>query len=87
MPSALAGYFACLIAVVFFGTNFVPVKRVAIGDGVFFQVGLYLMIPYDNLIFIIFFYFKVYNVQCDFHHIAPHLRDSKFPPVSCKIWD
>ena len=37
MANLALGYVACLIAVVFFGTNFVPVKRVAIGDGVFFQ--------------------------------------------------
>ena len=37
MANALLGYFACLVAVTFFGTNFVPVKRIAIGDGVFFQ--------------------------------------------------
>ena len=33
-----AGYLACLIAVVFFGSNFVPVKRVPTADGVFFSL-------------------------------------------------
>ena len=32
------GYLACLVAVVFFGSNFVPVKRVATADGFFFSL-------------------------------------------------
>ena len=35
--SPVIGYLACLVAVVCFGSNFVPAKRIAIGDGVFFQ--------------------------------------------------
>ena len=32
------GYFACFVACVFFGSNFVPVKRVPTGDGMFFSL-------------------------------------------------
>jgi len=32
------GYAACFVAVVFFGSNFVPVKRVATADGMFFSL-------------------------------------------------
>jgi hypothetical protein len=32
------GYLACLIAVVFFGSNFVPVKKVPTADGMFFTL-------------------------------------------------
>ena len=35
--SAAAGYFGILVTVAFFGSNFVPLKRLKIGDGVFFQ--------------------------------------------------
>lgn len=35
--SAVLGYIACLIAILCFGSNFVPIKRVQIGDGVFSQ--------------------------------------------------
>lgn len=35
--SAALGYGACLIAILCFGSNFVPIKRVQIGDGVFSQ--------------------------------------------------
>jgi hypothetical protein len=31
------GYLGLLIVVLFFGSNFVPLKRIKIGDGVFFQ--------------------------------------------------
>ena len=31
------GYVACLVAVLFFGTNFVPVKKYETGDGMYFQ--------------------------------------------------
>lgn len=32
------GYVACFVAVIFFGSNFVPVKRVATADGMFFSL-------------------------------------------------
>ena len=32
------GYIACFVAVIFFGSNFVPVKRVATADGMFFSL-------------------------------------------------
>lgn len=32
------GYAACFVAVLFFGSNFVPVKRVATADGMFFSL-------------------------------------------------
>ncbi len=35
--SELLGYAALAIAVLFWGTNFVPVKKFDAGDGVFFQ--------------------------------------------------
>lgn len=35
--SDVAGYCAALVAVMFFGSNFVPIKNVKTGDGVFFQ--------------------------------------------------
>lgn len=31
------GYICCLIAVIFYGSNFVPVKKYSTGDGMFFQ--------------------------------------------------
>jgi hypothetical protein len=34
----LVGYSACLVAVLLFGSNFVPVKRVATADGMFFSL-------------------------------------------------
>jgi hypothetical protein len=36
-PSTSIGYLACIVAVVCFGSNFVPAKRITMGDGVFFQ--------------------------------------------------
>jgi len=36
MPSA-TGFVAALVSILFFGSNFVPVKSIEIGDGVFFQ--------------------------------------------------
>ena len=35
--SEASGYVAVLVATVFFGSNFVPVKRYETGDGMFFQ--------------------------------------------------
>eukprot|EP01137_Pigoraptor_chileana_P016558 Opistho-2@73499 len=35
--SALKGYLAAVVAVLFFGSNFVPVKKFDTGDGMFFQ--------------------------------------------------
>lgn len=32
------GYLACLVAVVFFGSNYVPVKRAPTADGAFFSL-------------------------------------------------
>jgi hypothetical protein len=37
MSETVVGYVACLVAIVSFGSNFVPAKKVDIGDGVFFQ--------------------------------------------------
>ncbi len=37
MSGSKIGYVAALVAVLAFGSNFVPVKRVQTGDGVFFQ--------------------------------------------------
>lgn len=37
MPSAVAGYSAALVAVLGFGSNFIPAKRINSGDGMFFQ--------------------------------------------------
>lgn len=33
----ILGFHACLLAVLFFGSNYVPAKHVKVGDGVFFQ--------------------------------------------------
>ena len=38
MEDAVVGYLSCLVAVVFFGSNFVPVKRTPTGDGMFFTL-------------------------------------------------
>jgi hypothetical protein len=35
--SNIIGYLCILISVVGFGSNFAPIKRVSIGDGIFFQ--------------------------------------------------
>jgi len=35
--STLVGYVACAISVLFFGSNFVPIKKYETGDGIFFQ--------------------------------------------------
>lgn len=40
MPSALIGYTCCAVAGVGFGTNYLPVKRVDVGDGVFFATSM-----------------------------------------------
>lgn len=37
MPSEAAGYLCCLVAVLLFGSNYVPVKRFETYDGFFFQ--------------------------------------------------
>jgi hypothetical protein len=37
MSDSTVGYIATFIAIFCFGSNFVPLKRVTIGDGVFFQ--------------------------------------------------
>lgn len=37
MSGAIVGYMGVLVSVVCFGSNFVPLKRIKIGDGVFFQ--------------------------------------------------
>lgn len=37
MDESSIGYLAAFVAVICFGSNFVPIKRVDIGDGVFFQ--------------------------------------------------
>jgi hypothetical protein len=51
---AYLGYIGALIAVVFFGSNFIPVKSFDTGDGVFFQwilcVGIWLVSLVVNLI-------------------------------------
>ncbi|KAL4640391.1 transmembrane protein 144 isoform X1 [Arapaima gigas] len=37
-PAALtSGFVACVVSVVFYGSNFVPVKKIDTGDGMFFQ--------------------------------------------------
>lgn len=37
VSSSAAGYIAAMISILFFGSNFVPVKRIEIGDGIFYQ--------------------------------------------------
>lgn len=37
MNSALIGYLGIAIAVFFFGSNFIPIKKYETGDGMFFQ--------------------------------------------------
>lgn len=52
-----AGFMGCLVASVFFGSNFVPVKQYSAGDGFFYQfvycvavwiIGLILDVILDN---------------------------------------
>ena len=39
--------YCCIgIAVVIFGTNFIPVKKIATGDGLFFQALVYHILPH-----------------------------------------
>ena len=38
VASTTEGYVSCLVAVLFFGTCFVPVKQFDTGDGIYFQV-------------------------------------------------
>ena len=39
--------YCCIgIAVVIFGTNFIPVKKIATGDGLFFQALVYHSLPH-----------------------------------------
>ena len=43
--------YCCIgIAVIIFGTNFIPVKKIATGDGLFFQEPLYLFTTVVNRI-------------------------------------
>ena len=37
MSDSAVGYGACLVAIFCFGSNYVPAKKVEVGDGVFFQ--------------------------------------------------
>lgn len=37
-PKALLGYAALTLSVLFFGTNYLPVKQFQTGDGMFFQL-------------------------------------------------
>ena len=46
MSDSAIGYTACLVAIFSFGSNFVPAKKVDIGDGVFFQ---FIMVRVMNL--------------------------------------
>ena len=39
--------YCCIgIAVIIFGTNFIPVKKIATGDGLFFQASVYHILPH-----------------------------------------
>ena len=48
------GYIGAIIAIIFFGTNFVPIKKFDTGDGIFFQwilcVGIWIVGLIVNLI-------------------------------------
>lgn len=37
MDDSSLGYLCVFIAVICFGSNFIPLKRIVIGDGIFFQ--------------------------------------------------
>jgi len=63
-PSSAVGYLCSLVAVIFFGSNFVPVKKFETGDGIFFQWVL------CNGIFIVGNFVNVYRNFPTFEPIA-----------------
>lgn len=62
--SPFVGYLACAVSVICFGSNFVPAKRINMGDGVFFQFMM------CNAIFLTSCAVPVYLDYPEFHSFA-----------------
>jgi hypothetical protein len=84
MSDSAVGYGACLIAIFCFGSNYVPAKKVEVGDGVFFQ---FMMCNAVNK-FPFPASFKLIQSLSDIHDITPGAGCSGFSsfPFICYAW-
>lgn len=65
MSEETIGFIAAAVAIVCFGSNFVPIKKFETGDGVFFQWYMLFILIVDNTVFLMIESAPLVHFFCD----------------------